>query len=128
MTHEAQNNENENCNMLHRLAQQHTFSEGGIKTDLTCPSCREEVFGIYLPTFKCPHCEIMIWRDETGNITNYENQFACPECGRGTSMESAKAMLIDSLVSGFHAILLFSMKMDGRAASVKPNRTLEVSD
>lgn len=63
------------------LAQQYSSDESGMPTDMYCPACGEEISGSYLTTFKCPHCDIHIWRDDKGNITNYEQKHTCPECG-----------------------------------------------
>lgn len=63
------------------FAQQFSAAEGGMATDMYCPSCGEEISGSFLPVFRCPHCEILIFRDEKGNVTNYEQKHTCPECG-----------------------------------------------
>jgi len=34
------------------LAQQYTANEGGVRTDMYCPACLEEIFGSYLPIFE----------------------------------------------------------------------------
>jgi predicted RNA-binding Zn-ribbon protein involved in translation (DUF1610 family) len=63
------------------FAQQYTAAEGGVPKDMYCPSCGEEISGFHLPIFMCPHCENQIWRDDKGNVTNYEQKHTCPECG-----------------------------------------------
>jgi predicted RNA-binding Zn-ribbon protein involved in translation (DUF1610 family) len=63
------------------FAQQYSTEEGGIPTDMYCPACGEEIRGSHLPIFMCPHCENQIWRDDNGNVTNYEQKHTCPECG-----------------------------------------------
>jgi predicted RNA-binding Zn-ribbon protein involved in translation (DUF1610 family) len=62
------------------FAQQFTAEEGGVSTDIYCPSCGEEINGSYLPIFVCPSCEIQIWRDTNGNVTHFEQKHTCPEC------------------------------------------------
>jgi len=63
------------------LMQQVSEDEGGVPTDMYCPGCREEIHGSYLPIFFCPYCEIQIWRDDSGTVTNYEQKHTCPDCG-----------------------------------------------
>lgn len=63
------------------FTKQFSESEGGIPTDLFCPDCGDTICGTYLPIFRCPHCEILIWRDEDGTVTYYEQKHTCPECG-----------------------------------------------
>lgn len=63
------------------LMQQVSEDEGGVPTDMYCPGCREEIHGSYLPIFFCPFCEIQIWRDDSGTVTNYEQKHTCPDCG-----------------------------------------------
>jgi predicted RNA-binding Zn-ribbon protein involved in translation (DUF1610 family) len=63
------------------MSQQYSSQEGGVPTDMYCPSCREEICGSYLPIFECPHCDVKIWRDDKGNVISYEQKHTCPECG-----------------------------------------------
>lgn len=63
------------------FAQKHSAEEGGMPTDIYCPACGEEISGSYLPMFRCPHCDVLIFRDDKGNVTNYEQKHTCPECG-----------------------------------------------
>ena len=63
------------------FSQQYSASEGGISTDMFCPTCGDTISGTFLPIFRCPHCEILIWRDDKGHVTNYERKHTCPECG-----------------------------------------------
>ena len=63
------------------FARQYSASEGGMDTDLHCPGCGEQINGSYLPIFRCPFCDIQIWRNDRGIITNYEQKHTCPECG-----------------------------------------------
>ena len=63
------------------FAQQYTAEEGGVPTNLYCPDCGEEIEGTFLTIFRCPHCDILIFRDDKGNVTNYEQKHTCPECG-----------------------------------------------
>ena len=62
-------------------AQQYSKEEGGMTTEIFCPACGEEICGSYLPLFRCPHCDIMIFRDDKGQVTNHEQKHTCPECG-----------------------------------------------
>lgn len=63
------------------FAQEYSAEEGGKPTEIYCPACGEEINGSYLPMFRCPHCAILIFRDENGNVTNHEQKHTCPECG-----------------------------------------------
>ena len=63
------------------FSQQYTPDEGGVPTEIFCPSCGDEICGSYLPLFRCPHCNILIFRDEDGHVTNYEQQHTCPQRG-----------------------------------------------
>jgi predicted RNA-binding Zn-ribbon protein involved in translation (DUF1610 family) len=67
------------------FAEQHSAIEGGIPTDLYCPACGEEISGSYLPMFRCPHCNILMFRDDKGHVTNHEQKHTCPECGHAFS-------------------------------------------
>ncbi len=112
MNHEDQNNTGPILQEAdNNLSQQHPSSKGGMSTDMFCPSCREEICGFYLPTFRCPHCSSMIWRDEEGNVTNSEYHQACPECGRGSASEAAKEALVTGVLGLVHAALLHGLKM-----------------
>jgi len=62
------------------FTRQYSESQGGVATDLFCPSCGDTISGTYLPIFRCPHCEILIWRDDQGTVTHYEQRHTCPEC------------------------------------------------
>lgn len=57
--------------------------EGGIDVDILCPDCRELIVGTYLPMFRCPHCEVVIFLDEDGELIAHErnNGSVCSECG-----------------------------------------------
>jgi predicted RNA-binding Zn-ribbon protein involved in translation (DUF1610 family) len=67
--------------VLNVFVQEYSAEEGGITTDMYCPGCGEEIEGSFLPMFRCPHCDILIFRDDKGNVTNYEQKHTCPECG-----------------------------------------------
>ena len=74
------------------FAKQYSANECGIPTDIYCLACGEKIYGSFLPTFKCPHCEILICRDDSGNITNFEQRHTCPECGHRFSKMADKAL------------------------------------
>ena len=63
------------------FAQQYSAEDGGIPTDMYCPACGEEIEGSFLPMLRCPHCNILMFRDDKGNVTSYEQKHTCPECG-----------------------------------------------
>ena len=63
------------------FSQQYSADEGGMSTEIFCPSCGEEIRGSYLPCFRCPHCSTLIFRDERGIVISYEQTHTCPECG-----------------------------------------------
>jgi predicted RNA-binding Zn-ribbon protein involved in translation (DUF1610 family) len=70
------------------LSRQYSADAGGMDTCMCCPFCGKEIRGSYLPIFKCPHCEILIWRDEKGDVISYEQRHTCPECGYSFSTMS----------------------------------------
>lgn len=64
------------------FSQQYSAEEGGMPTEIFCPSCGEEISGSYLPCFRCPHCSTLMFRDERGIVITYEQMHTCPECER----------------------------------------------
>jgi len=49
-------------------AQQYSDDEVGMRINMYCPTCGNEISGFYLTIFKCPYCKILIWRDDESNV------------------------------------------------------------
>ena len=73
------------------FSQQYSAEEGGMPTEIFCPSCREDIRGSYLPCFRCPNCSTLIFRDDRGIVISYEQTHTCPECGHTFGEMSTEA-------------------------------------